>query len=129
MLGGFDIVVVAFVVLVILVLFAGIKTVPQGYRYTIERFGRYTKTLEPGLNLILPFIDRVGSKMNVMVVARRVLAEFQEMPGLALTPRQASRLFGLSEELCRAVLELLVDAAYLRQTVSGKVTLGDRLAA
>jgi regulator of protease activity HflC (stomatin/prohibitin superfamily) len=66
MLGGFDIVVVAFVVLVILVLFAGIKTVPQGYRYTIERFGRYTKTLEPGLNLILPFIDRVGAKMNVM---------------------------------------------------------------
>lgn len=65
-MGGFDIVVVSLVVLVILVLFAGIKTVPQGYRYTIERFGRYTRTLEPGLNLILPFIDRVGAKMNVM---------------------------------------------------------------
>ncbi|PZM10325.1 SPFH domain-containing protein [Rhizobium tubonense] len=65
-MGGFDIVVVAFVVLVILVLFSGIKTVPQGYRYTIERFGRYTRTLEPGLNLILPFVDRVGAKMNVM---------------------------------------------------------------
>ena len=65
-LSGFDIVVVAFVVLVVLVLFAGIKTVPQGYRYTIERFGRYTRTLEPGLNLILPFIERIGTKMNVM---------------------------------------------------------------
>jgi len=65
-MGGFDIVVVSLVVLVILVLFAGIKTVPQGYRYTIERFGRYTRTLEPGLNLILPFVDRVGAKMNVM---------------------------------------------------------------
>lgn len=50
--GGFDIVVIMLVIFVILVLFAGIKTVPQGYRYTIERFGRYTRTLEPGLNLI-----------------------------------------------------------------------------
>src|SRR5690606_15517701 len=65
-LAGLDIVVIAFVVLVILVLFAGIKTVPQGYRYTVERFGRYTRTLEPGLNIIIPFIDRIGAKMNVM---------------------------------------------------------------
>ncbi|MDI7860518.1 SPFH/Band 7/PHB domain protein [Rhizobiaceae bacterium n13] len=63
---GFDVVVVAVVLLVVLVLFAGIKTVPQGYRYTVERFGRYTRTLEPGLNLILPFIDRIGARMNVM---------------------------------------------------------------
>lgn len=66
MLAGLDIVVIALVVFVILVLFAGIKTVPQGYRYTVERFGRYTRTLDPGLNLIVPFIERVGSRMNVM---------------------------------------------------------------
>ncbi len=60
-LSGSDIVVIAFVVLVFLVLFAGIKTVPQGYRYTVERFGRYTRTLEPGLNLIVPFIDKIGA--------------------------------------------------------------------
>ncbi|KEQ06607.1 MAG: SPFH/Band 7/PHB domain protein [Alphaproteobacteria bacterium] len=65
-LGGFDIVVIAIVVLVILVLFAGIKTVPQGTRYTVERFGRYTRTLDPGLNLITPFIERIGARMNVM---------------------------------------------------------------
>lgn len=65
-LSGFDIVVIALVVFVILVLFAGIKTVPQGYRFTVERFGRYTRTLDPGLNLIIPFIDRLGPKMNVM---------------------------------------------------------------
>ncbi|MGO8654022.1 SPFH domain-containing protein, partial [Rhizobium ruizarguesonis] len=64
--GGFDILVIVLVIFVILVLFAGIKTVPQGYRYTIERFGRYTRTLEPGLNLITPFIERVGAKLNVM---------------------------------------------------------------
>ncbi|ANH05263.1 SPFH domain-containing protein [Shinella sp. HZN7] len=65
-LAGLDIVVIALVVLVILILFAGIKTIPQGYQYTVERFGRYTRTLEPGLNLIIPFIDRIGAKMNVM---------------------------------------------------------------
>ena len=67
--------------------------------------------------------------MNVEVVARRVLAEFEEMPGLALTPRQATRLFGLDEEVCRIVLDTLVDLAYLRQTSAGTITLGDRVAA
>ncbi len=65
-LAGFDIAVIVFVVLVILVLFAGIKTIPQGFNYTVERFGRYTRTLHPGLNLIVPFIDRVGARMNMM---------------------------------------------------------------
>lgn len=63
---GFDIVVIALVVLVIFSLFAAIKTVPQGNKFTIERFGRYTRTLDPGLHLIVPFIDRIGARMNVM---------------------------------------------------------------
>nr|WP_210326800.1 MULTISPECIES: SPFH domain-containing protein [Bartonella] len=53
------------VVLVVATLFAGIKQVPQGYQYTIERFGRYTKTLMPGLNLIVPFFDRIGARVNM----------------------------------------------------------------
>jgi regulator of protease activity HflC (stomatin/prohibitin superfamily) len=63
---GLDYVVIGIVALLILVLFAGVKTVPQGYNYTIERFGRYTRTLLPGLRIIVPFIDRIGAKMNVM---------------------------------------------------------------
>ncbi len=63
---GLSWVVIALVVLVVLVLFAGIKTIPQGFTYTIERFGRFTRTLQPGLNLIVPFIDRIGAKMNMM---------------------------------------------------------------
>lgn len=65
-LDGLDIFVVALVVLVLWLLFAGIKTVPQGYQYTVERFGRYTRTLQPGLNLIIPFFDKIGARMNVM---------------------------------------------------------------
>ena len=51
---------------VVLALFAGVKMVPQGFHWTVERFGKYTKTLESGLNPIVPFIDRVGRKVNVM---------------------------------------------------------------
>src|SRR4051812_38513452 len=54
------------VVLVALVLvFAGVKTVAQGTNWTLERFGRYTRTLNPGLHVIVPFIDTVGRKMNI----------------------------------------------------------------
>src|SRR2546421_10021222 len=63
---GFDVFAVVIVALAVLTLFAGVKTVPQGYHWTVERFGKYTKTLQSGLNLIVPFFDRVGRKMNVM---------------------------------------------------------------
>nr|WP_295734185.1 SPFH domain-containing protein [uncultured Bartonella sp.] len=62
---GFNIALLLLVLLVVATLFAGIKQVPQGYQYTIERFGRYTKTLMPGLNLIVPFFDRVGARVNM----------------------------------------------------------------
>jgi regulator of protease activity HflC (stomatin/prohibitin superfamily) len=64
--GGADVAIVAFVVFVIIVLFAGVKQVPQGFNWTVERFGRYTRSLYPGLNIIIPFIDRVGAKLNMM---------------------------------------------------------------
>jgi regulator of protease activity HflC (stomatin/prohibitin superfamily) len=65
-LDGMSIALIALGVLAILVLFAGVKTVPQGYNYTVERFGRYIRTLKPGLNLIIPFVDGVGKKINMM---------------------------------------------------------------
>lgn len=64
-LSPFDVVLIALVVLVVMIVFAGVKTVPQSYSWTIERFGKYTRTLRPGLNLIVPFIDRVGAKMSM----------------------------------------------------------------
>jgi len=65
-IGGFDIAVVVLVVLLIVVVFRAVKQVPQGWNYTVERFGRYTKTLKPGLAMIVPFIDRVGQRLNMM---------------------------------------------------------------
>ncbi|WP_395812526.1 SPFH domain-containing protein [Devosia sp.] len=65
-LDGASIALIALGVLALLVLFAGAKTVPQGFNYTIERFGRYIRTLKPGLNIIVPFIDGIGKRINMM---------------------------------------------------------------
>src|ERR1700740_1619299 len=65
-MSGFDIFAIALVLLVIVTLLAGVKTVPQGYDWTIERFGKYTHTMTPGLNIIVPYFDRVGRKINMM---------------------------------------------------------------
>lgn len=62
----FGIVVLLIVALGIVVIFMSVKQVPQGYQWTIERFGRYTQSLRPGLSLIIPFIDQVGAKLNMM---------------------------------------------------------------
>ena len=63
---GLNIFAIVVLALAVLTLFAGVKTVAQGYNWTVERFGRYTRTLHPGLNLIVPFFDRIGKKMNMM---------------------------------------------------------------
>ena len=63
---AFSIFVIAALVFAIVIVFAGVKTVPQGYEYTVERFGRYTRTLRPGLHLITPVVDQIGAKLNMM---------------------------------------------------------------
>lgn len=66
MLTGFNIFIIALVILVILTVIAGVRTVPQGFACTVERFGRYSRTLGPGLGLIVPYIERIGRRMNMM---------------------------------------------------------------
>jgi regulator of protease activity HflC (stomatin/prohibitin superfamily) len=56
----------AIAVLVLLVVMMSVKIVRQGYRYTIERFGRFVRVAEPGFNLVTPFVYRVGHKINMM---------------------------------------------------------------
>ena len=63
---GFSIFAFALVAFVIITLMMGVRQVPQGYAYTVERFGKYAKTLTPGLGLIVPWIDRIGHKINMM---------------------------------------------------------------
>ncbi len=53
-------------VLAVIIVVLGAKRVPQGYEFTVERFGRYTKTLHPGLTFIIPVVDTIGAKLNMM---------------------------------------------------------------
>lgn len=62
----FEIIVVAIAVVAVLFVAKAVVVVPQGYEYTVERFGRYTATLVPGFHLIVPLVDRIGAKVNMM---------------------------------------------------------------
>lgn len=63
---GFDVFVVGFLAFAIVIVVMGIKKVSQGMEYTVERFGRYTRSLSPGLNFIIPVFDAIGNKVNMM---------------------------------------------------------------
>ena len=65
-MGGFGLFVMVLFVFAILMVFMSVKSVPQGMEYTVERFGKYTNTLTPGLNIIVPIIDQIGRKLNMM---------------------------------------------------------------
>jgi len=65
---GFQIVLLVLLLLAVVTAWRGIKTVPQGEIWTVERFGAFTRLLQPGLNLILPYVDRVGRRVNVQEV-------------------------------------------------------------
>jgi regulator of protease activity HflC (stomatin/prohibitin superfamily) len=65
-MSGFTLFVLVLLALAIAVVVLGVKFVPQGLEYTVQRFGKYTHTLRPGLNIIIPVIDQVGAKINMM---------------------------------------------------------------
>jgi regulator of protease activity HflC (stomatin/prohibitin superfamily) len=65
-MGGFGVFVLVLFIFAVLLVFMSVKSVPQGMEYTVERFGKYTNTLTPGLNIIMPIIDRIGKKMIMM---------------------------------------------------------------
>lgn len=62
-----EIVAIGIVVLAVIILVLGVKQIPQGSEYTVEWLRRYIRTLTPGLHAIIPFVDRIGSKQNMMV--------------------------------------------------------------
>lgn len=62
-MGTFLMIILVFAVVLV---FMTVRQVPQGYNWTLERFGRYTRTMKPGLEFIVPFIERIGNKVNVM---------------------------------------------------------------
>ena len=66
MIAGFSVIALVIAAFVLITIMMGVRQVPQGWSYTVERFGKYHKTLTPGLGLIVPYIDSVGRKLNTM---------------------------------------------------------------
>src|SRR5262245_16480488 len=65
-MSGFTIFVLTLVVLIVATVISTAKIVPQGYNFTVQRLGKYVRTLQPGLGIIVPFIEQVGRKVNMM---------------------------------------------------------------
>lgn len=74
-MSGFLIFLLVVLVIVLAVIARGVRTVPQGYQWTVERFGRYRVTLSPGLRLVNPFIDAIGRKVNVQEAVLEIPAQ------------------------------------------------------
>ena len=143
MFSGLDILIAVLVVLVLLLLFAGIKTVPQGHNYTVERFGRYTRTLTPGLNLIIPFIDRIGARMNMMeqvldVPTQEVITRdnaIVAVDGVAFyqvlsAPQAAYQVSGLQNAILNLTMtniRSVMGSMDLDELLSNRDTINDRL--
>jgi len=65
-MSGFSLFVLVLFVFVVVLAFMSVVSVPQGMEYTVERFGKYTKTITPGLDFIVPLMERIGRKMIMM---------------------------------------------------------------
>jgi regulator of protease activity HflC (stomatin/prohibitin superfamily) len=140
---GFDLFIPVLVILVLLVLFAGIKTVPQGFNYTVERFGRYTRTLSPGLNIIIPFIDRLGARMNMMeqvldVPTQEVITKdnaLVSVDGVAFyqvlnAPQAAYQVLGLENAILNLTMtniRSVMGSMDLDELLSNRDAINDRL--
>ena len=140
---GFDILIPVLIILVLLLIFAGIKTVEQGSNYTVERFGRYTRTLSPGLNIIVPFIDRIGAKMNMMeqvldVPTQEVITRdnaIVAVDGVAFyqvlsAPQAAYQVTGLENAILNLTMtniRSVMGSMDLDELLSNRDTINDRL--
>ncbi len=66
---------IAVLIFALVLVFMTVKAVPQGEEWTVERFGRYVRTLKPGLRFMVPFMDKIGARVNMMETVLDIAAQ------------------------------------------------------
>lgn len=129
--------------LAIAVVFMGVKTVPQGSEYTVERFGKYTKTLKPGLNFIVPFVDHISSKINMReqvldIEKQSVISKdnavvqtdgvvFHQIVDAAKSTYEVNDLHNAMRNLCLTNIRTVLGAMSLDEMLSNREEINTRL--
>lgn len=134
---------VVIVVFALIFLFSVIKIVPQGREFTVERFGKYTKTLTPGIHILTPFVEKVGKRMNMMeqvlevptqdvitkdnaVVRVDGIVFIQVMDAAAAAYRVDDLVYAISQ-LCMTNLRTVVGSMELDEVLSQRDAINTRL--
>ena len=132
-----------FALLAIAVVFMGVKTVPQGSEYTVERFGKYTRTLKPGLNFIVPFVDHIGNKINMReqvldIEKQSVISKdnavvqtdgvvFHQIVDAAKSTYEVNDLHNAMRNLCLTNIRTVLGAMSLDEMLSNREEINTRL--
>ncbi len=131
------------IVLGVMLLFSIVKIVPQGYEFTIENFGRYTRTLKPGIAFLTPFVEAIGRKVNMMervfdVPQQDVITKdnvnvkvdgivFTQVIDAALAAYRVDNLDNAITQLAMTNLRTVVGAMELDEVLSQRDAINSRL--